>query len=185
MALVIRLRKLGAKHKPFFRIAVTESTSARDGRFVEEIGWYDHKKASANSKDDVERAAYWMSQGAKPSETVRSIFRRHGLFGGKPVAELEPEPEKPSARAKPEPAAAPEPAPEPKPEPAPAEEPPTPAETPAEEPAAQAEPEPAPAEAPAEEPAAQAEPEPAHEAAHEATPEEAPEQAPDDQEKKD
>jgi small subunit ribosomal protein S16 len=151
MALVIRLRKLGARHKPFFRIAVTESTSARDGRFVEEIGWYDPKRASANSKVDVERAAYWMSQGAKPSETVRSILKKHGLFGGTLVAQLEPEPEKPSARTKPqpEPEAAPEPASEPQPEPAPAEAP-----------AAQAEPEPTPAEAPAGEPAVQAETEP-------------------------
>jgi small subunit ribosomal protein S16 len=152
MALVIRLRKLGAKHKPFFRIAVTEATSARDGRFVEEIGWYDPKKASANSKVDVERAKYWMSQGAKPSETVRSIFKKHGMLGAKAVVETEPE--KPAARAKPAAAEAPEQAPEPQPEAAPAEEP----EAPPEEPVAQTEPEPA-AEAPATETEAEPTPE--------------------------
>ena len=103
MALVIRLRKLGAKHKPFFRIAVTEVTSARDGRFVEEIGWYDPKKQAANSKVDLERATYWLSQGAKPSETVRSIFREHGLFGGRPAAATTEAPAKePAAQAEPE-----------------------------------------------------------------------------------
>jgi small subunit ribosomal protein S16 len=102
MALVIRLRKLGAKHKPFFRIAVTEVTSARDGRFVEEIGWYDPKKQAANSKVDLERATYWLSQGAKPSETVRSIFKRHGLLGAKRVATAEAPAEEPAAQPEPE-----------------------------------------------------------------------------------
>ncbi|MBN1919243.1 MAG: 30S ribosomal protein S16 [Verrucomicrobia bacterium] len=81
MALVIRLRKLGTKGQPFFRIAVTESATARDGRFVEEIGWYDPKKSGNNSSVDEERARYWMSKGAKPSDTVRSVFKRHGLIG--------------------------------------------------------------------------------------------------------
>jgi len=85
MALVIRLRKLGARHKPFFRIAVTEAATARDGRFLEELGWYDPKKKGLNSKINVERVQHWLSNGAKPSETVRTILKRHGLLGGKPV----------------------------------------------------------------------------------------------------
>jgi small subunit ribosomal protein S16 len=114
MALVIRLRKLGTKGQPFFRIAVTETATARDGRFVEEIGWYDPKKAGANSSVDEERARHWMSKGAKPSDTVRSIFARHGLLGGKtpagPRTEARPKPE---AVSEPEPAASEPVAPEP------------------------------------------------------------------------
>jgi small subunit ribosomal protein S16 len=94
MALVIRLRKLGSRHQPHFRIAVTETATARDGRFLEEIGWYDPKKAKDNFKLDVERARYWLSKGAKPSETVRSILKKHKLLGGgaPPKAAVEPEP---------------------------------------------------------------------------------------------
>jgi len=149
MALVIRLRKLGARHKPFFRIAVTEAATARDGRFLEELGWYDPKKKGLNSKINVERVQHWLSNGAKPSETVRTILKRHGLLGGKPVAAgaaaepvaeaaiepeaVPPEPEAESAPEGPEPQAEaeqPQEAPppeepkqeaEPEPEPPPAE----------------------------------------------------------------
>jgi small subunit ribosomal protein S16 len=143
MALVIRLRKLGARHKPFFRIAVTEAATARDGRFIEEIGWYDPKKEGLNSKVNIERAQHWLSNGAKPSETVRTILKRHGLLGGKPVTAEEAT--KPVAEAAIEPEAVP---PEPETEVAPEEAPPQaeaeqPEEAPPpEEPKQDAEPEP-------------------------------------------
>lgn len=109
MALVIRLRKLGTTGQPFFRIAVTETATARDGRFLEEIGWYDPKKARANSSIDEERARYWMSKGAKPSDTVRSLFKKHGVIG--PGRTAKAAAVKPEAEPAPQ-TAAPEPAPE-------------------------------------------------------------------------
>jgi small subunit ribosomal protein S16 len=127
MALVIRLRRLGAKSQPFFRIAVTETATARDGRFVEEIGWYDPKKAGTNSNVDGERARHWLSKGAKPSDTVRNIFKEHGLIGpGRAPKTAAPKP-KPAAAPEPEPAAQPEPeAPQAQPEAPPQPEPETP-----------------------------------------------------------
>jgi small subunit ribosomal protein S16 len=123
MALVIRLRKLGSRHQPHFRIAVTELATARDGRFVEEIGWYDPKKAKDNSKLDEERARYWLAKGAKPSETVRSILKKHNLLGGGAPAEAAPGTEPAAAETQPtavepektEPAAEPKAPPQPEP----------------------------------------------------------------------
>lgn len=84
MALVIRLRKLGSRGKPFFRIAVAEAASARDGPFIEEVGWYDPKQPGDNAKLNEERVRHWLAQGAKPSETVRSILKKHKLLGTSP-----------------------------------------------------------------------------------------------------
>jgi len=123
MALVIRLRRLGAKGQPFFRVAVTETATARDGRFVEEIGWYDPRKTGTNSDVDGERARHWLSKGAKPSDTVRNIFKQHGLIGpGRTPKVAAPKPE-PAARPEPQPAARPEPEPTTPPEPEPAAQP--------------------------------------------------------------
>ena len=72
----IRLRRMGAKKRPFYRIVVTDSRSARDGRFIENIGTYNPKKAENNFTVDLERAKHWISKGAQPSNTVRSFLKK-------------------------------------------------------------------------------------------------------------
>lgn len=74
--LSIRLTRMGAKKKPFYRIVVTEKRSKRDGRFVESVGYYDPCRKPADVKIDRERVSYWMERGAQPSETVRSLIKR-------------------------------------------------------------------------------------------------------------
>ncbi|MEK6302955.1 MAG: 30S ribosomal protein S16 [Acidobacteriota bacterium] len=76
MLLSIRLTRRGAKKKPFYRIIVTESRSKRDGRFVENLGYYDPCRTPAEVKIDRERVDYWIERGAQPSDTVRSLIRR-------------------------------------------------------------------------------------------------------------
>ena len=79
MAVVLRLRRMGANKKPFYRIVAAEHTSPRDGRFIEEIGYYDPKKNPALIKIDKEKALYWLKNGAKPSVTVKSLIRKQGI----------------------------------------------------------------------------------------------------------
>ena len=74
--LSIRLTRMGAKKKPFYRIIVTEKRSKRDGRFVESIGYYDPCRNPADVKIDRERVSYWLQRGAQPSETVRNLINR-------------------------------------------------------------------------------------------------------------
>jgi small subunit ribosomal protein S16 len=74
--LSIRLTRRGAKKKPFYRIIVTEKRSKRDGRFVENVGYYDPCRTPADVKIDRERVNYWIERGAQPSETVRSLMNR-------------------------------------------------------------------------------------------------------------
>lgn len=74
--LAIKLTRMGAKKKPFYRIVVAEKRSKRDGRFVESIGYYDPCRNPAEIKLDQERVAYWLKCGAQPTETVRSIIKR-------------------------------------------------------------------------------------------------------------
>lgn len=74
--LSIRLTRMGAKKKPFYRIVVTEKRSKRDGRFVESIGYYDPCRNPADVKIDRERVNYWIGRGAQPSETVRNLIKR-------------------------------------------------------------------------------------------------------------
>ncbi|MBO8137726.1 MAG: 30S ribosomal protein S16 [Desulfotomaculum sp.] len=80
MATKIRLRRMGAKKAPFYRIIVADSRSPRDGRFIEEIGYYDPLKKPAVIKVDKEKAKDWLSKGAQPSETVKSLFRKAGVY---------------------------------------------------------------------------------------------------------
>lgn len=75
MAVRIRMKRVGAKNAPFFRIVVADSRSPRDGKFIEEIGTYQPRKKGDNVKMDVERAKYWISKGAQPSETVSSFLK--------------------------------------------------------------------------------------------------------------
>ena len=72
----IRLRRVGAKKAPFYRIVVADSRSPRDGRFIEEIGTYDPLTEPATINIDMERANYWISNGAQPTDTVRGLLKR-------------------------------------------------------------------------------------------------------------
>ena len=73
---VIRLRRAGSKNRPFFRVVVTESAAARDGRFVEVIGHYNPRTKPETLELDRERLAHWMKLGAQPSDTVRTLVDR-------------------------------------------------------------------------------------------------------------
>ena len=72
----IRLRRMGAKKAPYYRIIVADSRCPRDGRFIEEIGTYDPMAEGENIKIDLERAKYWISNGAQPTETVRGLLKK-------------------------------------------------------------------------------------------------------------
>lgn len=74
--LTIRLTRMGAKKKPFYRIIVTEKRSKRDGSYVESLGYYDPCRKPAEVKIDRERVDYWIARGAQPSETVRSLIKQ-------------------------------------------------------------------------------------------------------------
>ncbi len=80
MATKIRMRRMGAKKAPFYRLVVADSRSPRDGRFIEEIGYYDPTKEPAELKLDEEKALKWLKEGAQTSETVRSIFNKAGIL---------------------------------------------------------------------------------------------------------
>lgn len=79
MATKIRLRRMGAKKKPFYRIVVADSRSPRDGRTIEEIGYYNPNVNPADIKVDVEAAQKWLNSGAQPSDTVRSLLKKAGV----------------------------------------------------------------------------------------------------------
>jgi small subunit ribosomal protein S16 len=74
--LSIRLRRTGTTKRPYYRVVVADSRDWRDGRFVETLGHYDPRRDPAVVKIDAERARYWISKGAKPSETVRSLLKK-------------------------------------------------------------------------------------------------------------
>ncbi|NIN11504.1 MAG: 30S ribosomal protein S16 [Gemmatimonadales bacterium] len=80
MATRIRLRRVGRKGQPEYRIVVAESTDPRDGRFVETLGHYNPRTEPATIQVDAERARAWLAKGAKPSNTVRSLFKKAGVF---------------------------------------------------------------------------------------------------------
>ena len=79
MAVKIRLRRMGAKKAPFYRIVVADSRYPRNGRFIEELGYDDPMKEPAEIKLDVEKAKDWISKGAQPTETVRSLLKKNGV----------------------------------------------------------------------------------------------------------
>ena len=79
MAVVLRLKRMGTNKKPFYRIVATEKSNPRDGRFIEEIGYYDPKKNPAIIEIRKERALYWIKSGARPSVTVKSLFKKQGI----------------------------------------------------------------------------------------------------------
>ncbi|MCP4650228.1 MAG: 30S ribosomal protein S16 [PVC group bacterium] len=79
MAVVIRLSRLGSKRKPHHKIVVTDKRRPRDGRFIEEIGYYDPSKDPVFVDVKIERAMYWLSEGAQPTETVKRIFKNKDI----------------------------------------------------------------------------------------------------------
>ncbi|MBN2566038.1 MAG: 30S ribosomal protein S16 [Candidatus Eisenbacteria bacterium] len=80
MAVRIRLQRKGARHMPFYRIVAADSRSPRDGRFIEQLGYYDPLKDPAEIKIDSEKVIEWFRKGAQPSETVKSLFSRLGIM---------------------------------------------------------------------------------------------------------
>ena len=80
MAVKIRLARHGAKKRPFYRIVAADSESPRDGRFLEKLGTYNPLQDPAKVDLDADRIKYWIEQGATPTDTVRSILKREGVF---------------------------------------------------------------------------------------------------------
>ena len=76
----IRLRRLGMKKQPFYRIVVADERTARNGRSIEEIGYYNPLKQPAEIKVDNERAKYWLGVGAQPTDTVRILLKKSGAI---------------------------------------------------------------------------------------------------------
>ncbi len=80
MAVKIRLRRMGAKKAPFYRIVVADSRYPRDGRFIEEIGYYDPTKEPSVVSVDGEKANSWIANGAQPTETVKTLLKKNGIL---------------------------------------------------------------------------------------------------------
>ncbi|MCI6787106.1 30S ribosomal protein S16 [Gemmiger formicilis] len=80
MMVKIRLRRMGAKKAPFYRVVVADSRFARDGRFIEEIGYYDPTKEPSVVKIDAEKAKQWLDNGAQPTDTVREILKKAAVL---------------------------------------------------------------------------------------------------------
>lgn len=79
MAVKIRLKRIGAKKAPFYRVVVADSRTPRDGRFIEEIGYYNPTVEPAVIKIDEEKAIKWFKDGAQPSDTVKKLFAKTGI----------------------------------------------------------------------------------------------------------
>jgi len=86
MAVKIRLRRVGRKKTPMYRIVIADSKSPRDGKFIEEIGTYNPLKQGENFTIKLDRAQYWISKGAQPSDTVASFIKKLGKAATAPVA---------------------------------------------------------------------------------------------------
>lgn len=80
MAVKIRLKRMGMKKKPFYRVVVADVKSPRDGRFIEEIGYYNPMTNPVEVKIDADKAKDWMGKGAQPTETVKSLFKKNGII---------------------------------------------------------------------------------------------------------
>ena len=80
MAVKMRLRRMGMKKAPFYRVIVADSRSPRDGRFIEEIGYYNPLTEPAEIKIDAEKAKKWLGNGAQPTETVKALFKKSGII---------------------------------------------------------------------------------------------------------
>ena len=104
MAVSIRLRREGALNRPYYKVVVADSRSPRDGKFIEIIGTYDPKKTGHNSTLKLDRIDHWISKGAQPSDTVRSLIKKNRKQTTSPQAEA---PQAEETRVAEEPAAAP------------------------------------------------------------------------------
>ena len=80
MAVKIRLKRMGQKKAPFYRVVVADSRSPRDGRFIEEIGYHDPMKNPADVKIDNEKAKSWIANGAQPTDTVKALLKKSGAI---------------------------------------------------------------------------------------------------------
>ncbi|MDI3540567.1 30S ribosomal protein S16 [Koleobacter methoxysyntrophicus] len=80
MAVKIRLKRMGAKKAPFYRLVVADSRMPRDGRFIEEIGYYNPVSQPAQLNINSEKAIEWLKKGAQPSDTVKNLFRKNGIY---------------------------------------------------------------------------------------------------------
>ena len=81
MAVRIRLKRLGAKKAPFYRIVVADSRTSRNGKSIAEIGYFDHTKEPNVLKVDAEEAKKWLSTGAQPSDTAKALLKKAGVIG--------------------------------------------------------------------------------------------------------
>jgi small subunit ribosomal protein S16 len=80
MAVKIRLKRMGMKKKPYYRVVVADERTARDGRFIEEIGIYNPMTSPAEIRIDNEKAVTWMKNGAQPTDTVRALLKKTGAI---------------------------------------------------------------------------------------------------------
>ena len=80
MAVKIRLKRMGQKKKPFYRIVVADSRSPRDGKFIEEIGTFNPLTEPVELKVQDDRAVEWLKTGAQPTETVKALLKKHGVY---------------------------------------------------------------------------------------------------------
>jgi len=90
MAVSIRLRREGARNRPYYKVVVADSRSPRDGKFIEIIGTYDPKKPEHNSTLKLDRIDHWISQGAQPSDTVRSLIKKNKKESASATPEVAP-----------------------------------------------------------------------------------------------
>ena len=90
MAVRIRLRRMGRKKRPFYRLVVADSRAARNGSIIETIGEYDPIPDPSLIRVDAEKARHWLDKGAQPSETARRLLRQSGVFDANPEAPAEP-----------------------------------------------------------------------------------------------
>ena len=97
MAVSIRLRREGSLNHPYYKVVVADSRSPRDGKFIEIIGTYDPKKTGHNSTLKIDRVEYWMTRGAQPSDTVRSLLKKNKKQPVAAAAPTAPSPPLPEA----------------------------------------------------------------------------------------
>lgn len=80
MAVKIRMTRMGAKKKPFYRLVVADSRSPRDGKFIDIIGYYNPISEPVQIKIDEEKASQWLKTGAQPTDTVKALLKKHGIY---------------------------------------------------------------------------------------------------------
>jgi len=83
MAVKIRLTRIGSNKKPFYRVVVADSRSPRDGKFIDQIGYFNPLLESDQVKLDTEKAKHWLSTGAQPTDTVKALFKKNGVYDAK------------------------------------------------------------------------------------------------------